>query len=214
MAIGVIAQLTAQLLHPLGNIRILFHALPQHEKRSLGIVLLQAIQQFIRVLSRTVIERQCHHRAAGFRIQHPIVVELVILAVHCHPASLYVSIFIKIICLSIDLLHPIGIIRPVGILVPFAIVILLPANGMHAGLSAVSLTAYWLPDCLPRSRLLSLSLDFHSLPAAFSPYLSDNRGDHPSHQKDQKQNDRNSTRSQSRHFADKKLPLLTSHPLT
>ena len=61
----------------------------------MSIILFQTIQQFICILSRTIIKSQCQHRTYLTRIIRSVFIKVIILHSLFYPSCLYISVFVK-----------------------------------------------------------------------------------------------------------------------
>ena len=92
---GMTSNLTSKFQHTFWRIRICTDILTKHKECCMSIILFQAIQQFICILSRTIIKSQCQHRTYLTRIIRSVFIKVIILHSLFYPSCLYISVFVK-----------------------------------------------------------------------------------------------------------------------
>ena len=179
------------------------------------IILFQAIKKFLCIFSRAIIKCQCKHRTFLCRVIRTIIIEVIIIHTLAYPSGLHVTILIKRIGHSFNILKSICIICTIRILIPFSISIFMPAHCRSSNFVRVRTSLQRLSHRCIRISLRSICLSFHSLTAAASAstYMTGNRNNNSSDHKYNRQNHTHYIKTNLRIMADHHLAFFSAHPL-
>ena len=95
MIVAVVADLAADVHHPLHCGFPFTHVLSQHEEGRMSVVLLQAVQKLVSIFSGTVVKGEGDPGLMFVGIICSVFVEIQIVESLGHPAGLYVSVIVK-----------------------------------------------------------------------------------------------------------------------
>ena len=163
------------------------------------------------------------------RIIGTVLIKVQIIKSLAYPACLYVTIIVKGICLSVNLLHSPGIIGSVCILIPFAIFVLMPPGSQIRSTGNMRYTCQRHPDglcfvcgyfffcsccfCLSLIfRIISICCHLHGFSCILTADLICNGQNHALYDKYYYQHHSQYITAKLHHFAASKLLLLFAHP--
>ena len=174
MIVTVAADLAADIRHSLYCGFPAFHILPQHKECRMSIVFLQTVQKLIRIFSRSVVKGQGNPCFMFIRVIGTVLVEIQVVKSIADPPGLYVSVIVKGISNTVNLLEASGEICTVKILIPFSVFVLMPSCRQVGSFGQIVFSLQRLPDSRIRICLhgLCLRLNLYRLvgvPAADSP---------------------------------------------
>ena len=147
MVPGMVSDLTADIYHPLYFALPVLNILSEHKECRMCIILFQAVQKLVCILSRAIIKGKCNSGLVLTWIISSIIIEIVIVKSNAHPSGLCITIVSKIICRTIYFLQAACIICTIRVLIPFAILILMPASSQLRSLCQITRTLQRFTDC-------------------------------------------------------------------
>ena len=179
------------------------------------IILFQTIQKFLCIFSGAIIKCQCKHRTFLCRIIRTIIIKVIIIYTLAYPSGLHITILIKRIGHSVNILKSVCIICTVCILIPLSIGIFMPAHRRSSNFVRVRTSLQRLSHCSIRICLCGICLSFHSLTtaASTSAYMTGDRNNNSSDHKYNRQDHTYHIKTDLCIMADHHLAFFSAHPL-
>ena len=144
---GMRSDLTSNVYHSLNFALPVLNILSEHKECRMCIILFQAVQKLVCILSRAIIKRKCNSCLMLTRIIRSVITEIIVIKTNTYPAGLCITIVSKIICRTIYFLQAACIICTIRVLIPFSVLILMPASSQLRSLCQITRTLQRFTDC-------------------------------------------------------------------